>query len=688
MASLPQQPTIGRASSPGRRVPPSVIVPVNDERVTHVVRDRLERDAFVFWAESAGLANDSLLTETGCDVLDRLWEVEGVSGYNQSTESVEVSTFVRSAAEAFGDFAYFDAANHLLRSRNPALVSYAVFHPYPRAIRERYARARLPGLIRNQGLGAVDSVLANIGTCISLGGSPSTGATDAMYVEGISTALLNRRQQQGIDRAARTVNLASVVPRGATRDQVLGATRERPGHPVMVHQPIVGDGACLYRAIAASILYAVSGRSFGSGMDELPSSVLRGDPHGFLDIEFYHAQNGARQHGYQITESDVSGEPIDVESHRRLHGALATQALTMWVKWYTFALACTNARPEVVSWRTGIIQVNGVTPVSNPAWFAGDLDAASTDQVSTDTCAVPSLSCVVSWLAFLEHLRYPDGGYPSWEALRPLARGILAAPWWQTKALGALPVEPVGRTFALFRPISSDSGIVLEGPQQSLGLVLEGSVTDEETARYGSRWKAFVAQSTKYDRYGGLPESVVFGSLLARGDASLPRYIDIWIPAGVPSSPRSTNTNTNSSLKQYQQQQQQQRQLRIQWPTAAYPNTTHTNPDTGRPIAIDATRSINVIHIGAHYESLLPIPIDPITGNPIAIPQGNSTAWDSLAASAVLPDSPLDPLFFVRDNITDTVYLRYDAPLDEPAVWDILRQYTGRLPEPEGAIEL
>jgi hypothetical protein len=238
---------------------------------------------------------------------------------------------------------------------------------------------------------------------------------------------------------------------------------------LFARQPVSNDGASLYRSIAVSLLYRLTGVLFDYTRP-FSEDVLLSKPEGWKR-EVYSVS-------ILLENADVND--ADMRASDRLI-ALGANILTLWVKFYVYVLACSEQSVSV-TWEGGILGLDEVVaPITVPSFYLLTEDAAMRKSIGSKV-PVPSLACVVAFVSFLRELRDINGRYATWEKVRKIVTPLLRVPW---------DAIPVGEPRRLPLPFGA------KGINDRL------------------MWNLYVTKLRQFQEYGGQSEVSVFSSLLA-----------------------------------------------------------------------------------------------------------------------------------------------------------------------------
>jgi hypothetical protein len=335
---------------------------------------------------------------------------------------------------------------------------------------------------------------------------------------------------------------------------------------LFLHQHVVGDGACLYRAIASGLLYKETGFNYGQGLWFSPG-ILNG------------GAGGCFEENYSPSNFEALTKKQHVSVKREAINSLALNIVTLWVKFYTYLIGFTNVPEENITWDGGVTNVPHVLSITNPGDYFNlsfrynpKTKSSGFDNNQNDprTTYVPSLQCVVYFACMLTFLRDSKNRskLPEWDQLRELVMPLLCLPW-NSEPLRASKTPPK-KKISFWNPETE---------------TLQISNLSVEEAFNGLKWTEYTKSMRQFKVEGGEIETWLFGSILARAyQKNLTSVSRVSIYETVPKGtvPRSGGIVSR---------------------------TISFQDNRGQRIEIPATDAISVLYDsrtgGQHYDSLL-----------------------------------------------------------------------------------
>jgi hypothetical protein len=500
----------------------------------------LQANAVLDYAKNhvGGMREEQRLKHIDPDYCDRVFEAFGVFGINTARHEWDRELFLADLGCLLGTFHFVTTSGKRVKTvHDIGSIDYAVFSPRSAddaLLRVKVARNHANRRRKEAGMGTLplwesvpNTILDDIWQCLAAGYLPSDDLKSiALFV------VTNTPEHDNINeltkknaRGWRQANSMKFVHRLNVKKSLDAFDYD------YVLQPIVGDGACLYRSIAQSLVYRLTGIL-------LADEELGGIAFDNSDVEGWKKE---------ISEYNTRVNAASSDEKARIIRAVFLNAITKWVKFYIWIVMYTSIDPMNVSYNNGINDVENVRPMTQLCELISvppDITFKrmhGTWEPERGVYYIPSLDLVVRyvfwiWSYLLKDMRKPSSPiiYPVdiFEWLKPL----LAVPMGQgpfkiateypgSKMLIRYNIDTeqwVQITMEnIFYSIDSFAKSLPQHYMTETGLIYETEMDKFEAFKYAA------LQSLSYTYWGSSADAHVFSSLFYNMDqGTMLRMID------------------------------------------------------------------------------------------------------------------------------------------------------------------
>lgn len=254
---------------------------------------------------------------------------------------------------------------------------------------------------------------------------------------------------------------------------------------------VIGDGACMYRAMAHCLFYRLTNINL------------------FMDTN--------RQVG--IKDNNGIGENYDSQSINNI----ILNILTRWLKFYIYLILCTNISVQNISWKNGVtnmasvVVMKSINNVLDPQTLLDNLNCVNNVNYS-GKCHIPSLSflfiyCEILWKTYnfdIKNLKAEVNRHSyDFSAILPYIAPLVIVPMDKGPFVRS-EIYPSDKTVYLYDQGARNYQMkILDDLMLAAENFSRKTPTDAEKA-----YQNFIDDFINYRRYGGYVESKSFDAIL------------------------------------------------------------------------------------------------------------------------------------------------------------------------------